>query len=56
VIRDMISPLSNEFAPFPFDDVDRPTTVATAAQPYLVNKLVFANAPTAFIPGPAGKG
>lgn len=56
VIRDMISPLTNEFAPFPFDDVDRPTTVATAAQAYLVNKLAFANAPTAFTPGPAGKG
>ena len=56
VIRDMISPLSNEFAPFPYDDVSRPKTVATAAQAYLVNKLVFANAPTVFIEGPASKG
>ena len=56
VIRDMISPLSNEFAPSAFDDVDRPETVATAAQAYLVNKLVFANTPTAFTPGPPGKG
>ncbi|MBC7670891.1 MAG: ferritin-like domain-containing protein [Polaromonas sp.] len=56
VIRDMISPLSNEFAPSAFDDVDRPKTVATAAQAYLVNKLVFANEPTAFTPGPADKG
>ena len=56
VIRDMISPLSNEFAPSAFDDVDRPETIATAAQAYLVNKLVFANTPTAFTRGPTGNG
>ena len=56
VIHDMISPLTSEFAPLPFDDVDRPATVAKAAQAYLVEKLAFANAPTAFTPGPTGKG
>ena len=56
IIRDMASPLSSEFAPVPFDDVHRPTAVATAAQAYLVDKLAFANAPTAFTPGPTGKG
>ena len=56
VIRDMISPLSNDFAPFPFDDVNKPTTVATTAQAYLVSKLVFANVPTVFTPGPTRKG
>lgn len=56
VMRDMINPFTNEFAPGPFDDVQRPKTVATAAQPWLVSKLAFANAPTAFTPGPAGNG
>ena len=56
VIRDMINPLTSDFAPAPFDDVSRLTTVALAAQPYVVNKLAFANTPTAFTPGPLGKG
>lgn len=56
VIGDMISPLTGAFALAAFDSVDRPSTVATFAQAYLVDKLAFANAPTAFTPGPVGNG
>lgn len=56
VIGDMISPLTKAFAPAPFDDVHRPATVALAVQPFIQDKLAFANAPAAFTPGPNGKG
>ena len=55
-IRDLTNPLSADFAPTPFDDVFSPAKVAFAAQGFIVDKLAFANAPTAFAPGPNGNG
>ena len=55
-IRDLINPLSADFAPTPFDNVDNPSKVAAAAQGFIVDKLAFANAPTAFVQGPNGNG
>lgn len=52
VIRDLIAPKTADFAPFAFDNVYRPSTVATAAQAFVVDKLGFANAPTTFATGP----
>lgn len=53
-IADLISPNTNAFAPTQFDDVARPSTIAAAAQNYVVDKLTFANAPTSFTAGPNG--
>ena len=55
-VRDLINPLSADFAPTPFDDVYSPAKVAFAAQGFIVDKLAFANAPTAFAQGPNGNG
>ena len=52
VIRDLINPKSADFAPNAFDDVKRPSTVAAAAQGFIVDRLAFANAPTTFATGP----
>lgn len=52
VIRDLLNPKSGDFAPNAFDDVKRPSSVAAAAQGFVVNKLAFANAPTTFATGP----
>lgn len=53
-VADLISPNTGSFAPKTFDDVARPATIAGIAQPFIVNKLGFANAPSTFIPGPNG--
>ena len=55
-IRDLINPKSGDFAPKSFDDAFRPTKVAAAAQGFIVDKLAFANAPTAFAEGPNNNG
>ncbi len=55
-IRDLINPLSGDFAPTAFDDAFRPTKVAGAAQAFVVDKLAFANAPTSFVQGPNANG
>lgn len=55
-IRDLISPKTGEFAPRAFDDAFRPSKVAEAAQGFIVDKLAFANAPTAFVQGPNNNG
>lgn len=55
-IRDLINPLSADFAPTPFDSVDSPSKVAAAAQGFIIDKLAFANAPAAFVQGPNGNG
>jgi hypothetical protein len=52
VIRDIIAPKTPEVAPNAFDNVYRPTTVATAAQKFVVDKLGFLNPPTSFANGP----
>ena len=52
VIRDLITPRTADFAPNAFDNVYRPTTVATAAQAFVVDKLGFQNPPTTFSAGP----
>jgi hypothetical protein len=52
VIRDLISPKTADVAPNAFDNVYRPTTVATAAQNFVVDKLGFLNPPTSFATGP----
>lgn len=53
-VSDLLSPNTNAFASQIFDDVARPATIAAAAQPFIVDKLGFANAPTNFVPGPNG--
>ncbi|HEY0931721.1 MAG TPA: ferritin-like domain-containing protein [Gemmatimonas sp.] len=55
-IRDLISPKTNAFSPSAFDDVFSPGKVAAAAQGFVVDKLAFANAPTAFVQGPNNNG
>ncbi|BAH37144.1 MAG TPA: Tat (twin-arginine translocation) pathway signal sequence containing protein [Gemmatimonas aurantiaca] len=55
-IRDLISPKSSAFSPTAFDDVFSPSKVAAAAQGFVVDKLGFANAPTAFVQGPNNNG
>jgi len=55
-IRDLINPKSVDFAPSPFDDAFSPAKVAGAAQGFIVDKLAFANAPTAFVQGPNANG
>ena len=55
-IRDLVSPLSADFAPTPFDDAYSLPKVASAAQGFIVDKLAFANAPAAFVQGPNGNG
>lgn len=55
-IRDLINPLSADFAPAPFDDAFGPAKVASAAQGFIIDKLAFENAPTAFVQGPNNNG
>lgn len=63
IIRDLLNPnaggsASNPlgFAPTSFDNAFSPGTVATAAQGFIVDKLAFANVPSAFVQGPNGNG
>ena len=55
-IRDLINPLSGDFAPTAFDNAFSPTKVAGAAQAFIVDKLAFANAPSSFVQGPNANG
>ena len=55
-IRDLLSPLSGDFAPGAFDDAFNPAKVAGSAQGFIVNELAFENAPTAFVQGPNANG
>lgn len=55
-IRDLIAPLSGQFAPTAFDDAIRPATVAERAQGSLVEKLALTGSIAAFVQGPNGNG
>jgi rubrerythrin len=55
-IRDLINPLTGDFAPTSFDDAFSPSNVAFAVQPSIVDRLEFANAPSAFVQGPNNNG
>jgi rubrerythrin len=55
-IRDLITPLSADFAPSTFDDAFKPDKVARTAQQFIVDQLAFANAPEVFVEGPNGNG
>ncbi|MGI8617980.1 MAG: ferritin-like domain-containing protein [Gemmatimonadaceae bacterium] len=55
-IRDLIDPKSGHFAPTAFDDAFRPAKVRDAAQGFIVDRIDFANAPTAFVQGPNNNG
>lgn len=55
-IRDLLAPLGTDFAPTSFDDAFKPTKVAFAAQPFMENRLEFANAPSVFVQGPNNNG
>ena len=55
-ILDLQSPKSSAFAPQAFDDAFSPSKVATTAQPFIVDKLAFANAPSTFVQGPNNNG
>jgi len=55
-IRDLQQPKTNAFSPAATDDAFRPTKSATLIQGYLVDKLAFANVPSAFVQGPNGGG
>jgi hypothetical protein len=55
-IRDLITPLSADFAPTAFDDAFSLTKVAFAAQVFVVDKLGFDNAPATFVQGPNANG
>lgn len=55
-IHDLIASKTNAFAPQAFDDAFKPSTVATTAQAFIVDKLAFANAPSTFVQGPNNNG
>lgn len=55
-IRDLIAPKTGDFAPTAFDNAFRPSKVAATAQGFLIDKLGFSNAPTAFVEGPNANG
>ncbi|MEP6990390.1 MAG: ferritin-like domain-containing protein [bacterium] len=55
-INDLMAPLSADFAPASFDEPVSLSQVAFAAQPYVEEKLAFANAPTTFVANPFDKG
>jgi len=62
-IRDLIAPKSGSqgdtgtsFAPKAFDDAFRPSKVAAAAQPFVVERLTLNNAPATFVQGPNNNG
>ena len=56
VIRDLVSPRSGTFAPANFDNAFKPATVLTGTQPFIVDRLSAANAPSAFVQGPNANG
>jgi hypothetical protein len=55
-IRDLQQPKTNAFSPGASDDAWRPSKSAASIQDYLVDKLAFANVPSAFVQGPNGGG
>lgn len=55
-IGDLITPLGGDFAPTSFDDAFSPDKVAFAVQPFMQNRLEFANAPSGFVEGPNNNG
>ncbi len=46
-IRDLLAPKSGSFAPSAFDPANPPSVVLAAADPFIKNKLLFQNLPTA---------
>jgi len=56
VISDLLSPKTSAFAPTAFDDVFRPSKVASAAQGFIVDKVSLNNAPGTFVQGPNNNG
>ncbi len=55
-ILDLQAPKTSAFAPQAFDDAFSPSKVASTAQPFIVDKLAFANAPSTFVQGPNNNG
>jgi hypothetical protein len=55
-IRDLITPLTGDFAPTSFDNAFSATKIAFAVQPFIVDRLEFANAPSTFVQGPNNNG
>ncbi len=55
-IRDLLEPNTSAFAPKAFDDAFSPGKVAAAAQGFVEDELMFANAPTMFVQGPNNNG
>lgn len=52
----MIDPSAGAFAPRPYEDVLRPSTVEATMQNYIVQDIRVINAPATFAPGPNGNG
>ncbi|MDB4889749.1 MAG: hypothetical protein JWL61_1604 [Gemmatimonadetes bacterium] len=55
-IRDLLTPLGADFAPTSFDNAFRPSKVAFATQPFIENRLEFANEPSVFVERPNSNG
>lgn len=55
-IRDLINPLSADFAPTAFDDAFSPGKVSSAAQDFIVNELALSGSLASFVQGPNGNG
>lgn len=55
-IRDLINPLSADFAPTAFDDALSPGKTVTAAQPFLIDRLALSGSLASFVQGPNGNG
>lgn len=55
-IRAMISPLTGDFAPKPFDDALQPATVTARAAAFLTERLSLASVPDSFVQGPNANG
>jgi len=55
-IHDLINPQTGDFAPTSFDNAFSPTKIAFATQPFIVDRLEFASAPSNFVQGPNNNG
>ncbi len=55
-IRDLLMPNTTAFAPNAFDDVFSPGKVGAAAQGFVTEELILANAPATFVQGPNNNG
>lgn len=55
-VRDLISPLSADFAPTSFDDALSPAKSIAGAQPFLIERLALSGSLASFVQGPNGNG